>query len=129
MTKARLRAYRDLKLERDRLEIMVSAMEYGLNGISMDGMPRSGKVSDPTGNQAVEHTQVRDLYLQKVAELNQALIEIEEAIARLEPIERTLIRLYYVEGLTWEQVCVAIHYEWAQTHRIHAKALAKLKEV
>lgn len=129
MTKARLRAYRDLKLERDRLEIMVSAMEYGLSGVNIDGMPRSGKVSDPTGNQAVEHTQVRDLYLQKVAELNRALIEIEDAIASLDPIERTLIRLYYVDGLTWEQVCVAIHYEWAQTHRIHAKALAKLKEV
>lgn len=129
MTKARLRAYRDLKLERDRLEAMVAAMEYGLTGIRMDGMPRSGKISDPTGNQAIDHTQVRDLYLQKVAELDQALIEIEQAIESLEPLERTLIRLYYAEGLTWEEVCVAISYSWRQVHRIHAKALVKLKDI
>ena len=128
MTKARLRAYRDLKLERDHLEAMVAALEYGLSGINMDGMPRSGKISDPTGQQAINHTQVRDLYLQKVAELDKALIEIEKAIEHLEPLERTLIRLYYAEGLTWEEVCVAIHYEWAQTHRIHARALSKLKD-
>lgn len=129
MTKARLRAYRDIKLERDRLEAMVAALEYGPSGLRMDGMPRSSKPGDPTGNQAIDHTQVRDLYLQKVAELDKALIEIEKAIECLEPLERTLIRLYYAEGKTWEEVCVAIHYEWAQTHRIHARALSKLKDV
>lgn len=129
MTKARLRAYRDLKLERDRLEAMVAALEYGLTGINMDGMPRSGKVSDPTGNQAIDHTQVQDLYTQKVAELNRALVEIERAIECLEPRERTLIRLYYAEGLTWEEVCVVMNYSWRQIHYIHKKALEQLKDV
>lgn len=128
MTKARLRAYRDIKLEKDRLEAMVAALEYGLTGINMDGMPRSGKVSDPTGSQAIDHTQVRDLYLQKVAELDKALIEVEQAIECLEPRERTLIRLYYCAGLTWEEVCVEMSYSWRQIHYIHKKALEKLKE-
>lgn len=129
MTKARLRAYRDIKLERDRLEAMVTALEYGTGGLRMDGMPRSGKISDPTGNQAIDHTHVRDLYLQKVAELDKALVEIEQAIECLEPRERTLIRLYYVEGLTWEEVCVEMSYSWRQIHRIHARALEQLKDV
>ena len=129
MTKAQLRAYRDLKLERDRLEAMVAALEYGTGGLRMDGMPRSGKVSDPTGQQAIDHAMVRDLYAQKVTELTQALIEIENVIEHLEPLERTIIRLYYVEGLTWEEVCVAISYSWRQVHRIHAKALAKVKDL
>lgn len=129
MTKAQLRAYRDLKLERDRLEAMVAALEYGPSGLRLDGMPRSGKPGDPTGQQAIDHTQVKDLYKQKVTELNAAILKIEAAIECLEPRERTLIRLYYIEGLTWEEVCVSIHYEWAQVHRIHAAALAKLKEL
>lgn len=128
MTKARLRAYRDIKLERDRLEAMVAALEYGPSGLRMDGMPRSGKISDPTGQQAIDHTQVRDLYLQKVAELTKAITEIEQTIECLEPRERTLIRLYYVEGLTWEEVCVEMSYSWRQIHRIHAQALAQLKD-
>lgn len=129
MTKARLRAYRDIKLEKDRLEAMVATMEYGLAAINMDGMPRSGKVSDPTGAQAVQHVQLLDLYWQKVAELDKALIEIEQAIEFLEPRERTLIRLYYAEGLTWEEVCVAMSYSWRQIHYIHKKTLEKLKDV
>lgn len=128
MTKAKLRAYRDIKLERDRLEAMVARIEYGLNGLRMDGMPRSGKVSDPTGQQAIEHTRVMDLYMQKAAELDKALLEIEAAIECLGPRERTLIRLYYVDGLTWEEVCVAMTYSWRQVHRIHAQALEQLKD-
>lgn len=128
MTKAQLRAYRDIKLERDRLEAMVAALEYGPSGLRLDGMPRSGKIGDPTGSQAIDHTQVRDLYKQKVAELDQAIVEIEAVIECLEPRERTLIRLYYIEGLTWEEVCVSMSYSWRQIHNIHRKTLEKLKE-
>lgn len=128
MTKARLRAYRDLKRERDHLKAMVDALEYGIGGLRMDGMPRSGKISDPTGKQAIDHTQVKDLYEQKATELDKELIEIEDAIKCLEPRERTLVRLYYFEALTWEEVCVEMSYSWRQIHRIHAKVLAKLKE-
>jgi RNA polymerase sigma factor (sigma-70 family) len=67
-------------------------------------------------------------YRQKAAELSTALAEIEDAIEVLEPRERTLIRLHYAQGLTWEEVCVAMNYSWRQIHRIHAKALALLEE-
>lgn len=127
MTKAQLRAYRDLKREKDDLERKVAALEYGTGGLRLDGMPRSGKISDPTGSQAIDHTQVRDLYRQKAAELDKAILEVENAIEVLEPRERTLIRLYYCDGLTWEEVCVAMSYSWRQVHRFHKQALEKLK--
>lgn len=128
MTKAQLRAYRDIKLERDKLKDLVDGLEYGLSGLSMDGMPRSSRPGDPTGWQAIEHAQIIDQYLDKVAELDKALVEIETAIECLEPRERTLIRLYYIEGLTWEEVCVEMSYGWRQVHRIHAKALEQMKD-
>lgn len=129
MTKAQLRAYRDLAKERDRLWATINAMEYGLTSVRMDGMPRSGRVSDPTGAQAVQHADVLALYWQKVAELDKMLLEIEQAIECLEPRERTLVRLYYMEGLTWEEVCVEMSYSWRQIHRIHARVLGQLKDV
>jgi RNA polymerase sigma factor (sigma-70 family) len=133
MTKAQLRAYRDIKLERDRLEKMVDTLErslYGPRSPRFDGMPRGGSGhSSPTEDAAIKHADLLARYQQKTAELTQALIEIENTIECLDPRERTLIRLYYAEGLTWEEVCVEMHYEWAQIHRIHAKALEKLKEV
>ena len=129
MTKVQLRVYRDIKLERDKLKDLAEGLAYGPSGLRLDGMPRSNKLGDSTGQQAIDHTQVIDQYLDKVAELDRALIEIEAAIKCLEPRERTLIRLYYLEGLTWEEVCVAMSYSWRQIHNIHAKALEKLKEV
>ena len=129
MTKTQLRAYRDLAKERDSLWATINAMEYGLTGVRMDGMPRSGKVSDPTGAQAVQHADVLALYRQKVAELDKRLLEIEQAIECLEPRERTLVRLYYMEGLTWEEVCVEMSYSWRQIHRIHDRVLGQLKDV
>lgn len=131
MTKERLRAYRDIKLERDKLAAMIEELDavlYGPRSQRIDGMPRGGSgAGDRLEDDILRRAELLEKYRQKVAELSAALVEIEEAIEVLEPRERTLIRLYYAQGLTWEEVCVAMSYGWRQVHRIHAKALEMLK--
>jgi RNA polymerase sigma factor (sigma-70 family) len=131
VTKEQLKAYRAIKLERDKLADMLAELEatmYGPKSQKLDGMPRSGSgVGSPTESIALKHADLRARYEQKVAELTAALSEIETAIETLAPRERTLIRLHYAEGLTWEQVCVEMSYSWMQIHRIHGKALEALK--
>lgn len=132
MTKERLRAYRDIKLERDKLAAMIEELDvvlYGPRSQRMDGMPRGGSgSSSQTEDAIVKRDELLRRYKQKVAALSAALAEIEEAIEVLEPRERTLIRLYYAQGLTWEEVCVAMNYSWRQIHRIHGTALEMLRE-
>ena len=132
VTKERLKAYRNLKLERDQLGAMIEelgAKIYSPKTQSLDGMPRSGSgPGRPTEDAAIKHAELLEKYRQKVTELTEALIEIERAIEVLEPRERTLIRLHYAQGMTWEEVCVAMNYSWRQIHRIHAKALEALRE-
>lgn len=132
MTKTELRAYRDIKLERDKLAKMLDELEqtmYGPRSPSLSGMPGGrSKPGTPTEDAAIKKADLADRYKQKVIELTQALVEIENAIEHLEPRERTLIRLYYTEGLTWEEVCVTMSYSWRQIHRIHSKALEKLRD-
>jgi RNA polymerase sigma factor (sigma-70 family) len=136
--KNQLSSYKGIKLERDHLATMVEELEadlYSLGSPNLDGMPHGGAgPGNPTANKAIKHADLRitellTTYRQKLAELTDALTEIENSIKGLEPRERTLIRLYYAEGLTWEKVCTEIGYSWAQTHRIHAKALQKLAEI
>jgi DNA-directed RNA polymerase specialized sigma subunit len=43
--------------------------------------------------------------------------------------ERELLRLRYIDGADWTEVAAEIHSEWTQTHRIHARALAKIKDI
>lgn len=132
MTKERLRAYRDLKIERDQLKSKIeelSAELYSPRSQQLDGMPHSGSKGDNAklDAQIDRKDEVLKLYKQKEAALTAAMLEVEEAILVLEPRERTLIRLYYLEGLTWEQVAVKMSYSWRQVHRIHGKTLEILK--
>lgn len=131
MTKEQLKGFRSIKLERDRLLLMIEELEAQMRSPKsqrLDGMPRGGSSpSSPVENLVVKHTELLERYYEKVAELTAATVEIEEAIERLSPRERTLLRLHYIEGLTWEEVCVAMSYSWRQVHRIHAVALSMLK--
>ena len=132
MTKEQLRQYRNIKLEYDRLGKLIREMEASLYGVSAqrtDGQPRGGgTISRPTEDASVKHVMLRQTYESKRAELYDAMGKIEAAIESLPSKERTLIRAYYAEGMTWEAVCVEMNYSWRQVHRIHAKALQLLSE-
>ena len=70
-----------------------------------------------------------ELYRQKLADLIEGQLRIERVIEGLEPTERELIRLRYIDGAEWLEVAAEIHYEWTHTNRIHARALAKIKDL
>jgi DNA-directed RNA polymerase specialized sigma24 family protein len=56
-------------------------------------------------------------------------VRIERAIESLTSTERELLRLRYIDGADWTEVAAEIHYEWTQTHRIHARALSKIRDM
>lgn len=41
--------------------------------------------------------------------------------------ERQVLTLRYIKCLKWEEIAVEMHVEWAQVHRIHARALKHFK--
>lgn len=130
MTKAQLRAYKELRRERDQLAKMIAELEttmYSPKAQSLHGMPRNGSGAPcPTENLALKHLELKTQYYEKVAQLTDQMTKIEEGIEHLEPRERAIIRLHYIQGYTWEQVAVEMGYSWRQVHRIHGKALEKL---
>ncbi len=70
---------------------------------------------------------LRAQYEQKRAALEEILTKVETALESLDPTERTLLRLRYIEGKSWTQVSYLIHYQRTQVFRIHARALEKLQ--
>jgi RNA polymerase sigma factor (sigma-70 family) len=132
LTKEQLKEYKHIKHERDNLATMIKELEatmYSPRGTLLDGMPHGGGGNgSPIESMAAKHDELLGIYQEKVAELTAKLQTIEAAIEPLAPRERTLLRLYYINGLTWEQVCVAMNYGWTQVHRIHGRALRELKK-
>ena len=132
MTKEQLKAYRAIRLERDKLLGMLKELEstiYSPTIPKLDPAPGGGRNgASPVEIAATKHDGLRTRYLQKVAELEDAMAMIEEAIKMLGNRERTLMRLHYIEGKTWEEVCEEMSYSWRQVHRFHATALEKLRD-
>lgn len=112
MTKEQLRQYRSTKIEISQLERRIAELE------------RMGHDYDRELIQPL-----RDLYCAKLETLVYSQLKIEKAIEDLNPIERELMRLRYIDGADWTEVAATIHYEWTQTHRIHARALNKIKNL
>lgn len=74
-------------------------------------------------------------YAAKLDELERKLIkarferiglytDIFEDIERMEDeTEKAVLTYRYLRSYSWEEICVEMGYQWAQVHRIHAKAL------
>ena len=134
MTKERLRQYQDIKAEQKQLKTLLEEIEgplYSAKTQRLTGMPfapsriGSGSAQEQMADRTDE---LRAKYRSKIAELEAEQLAIENAIDTLEPRQRKLLRHRYIEGLTWEEVCVCMGYCWKQTHRIHSDALQKLAE-
>lgn len=131
MTKDRLRKYRDLHRELRQIEEKIEVMESALYSPKiprMTGMPASPTNGSSKEDLAAKHLELLDYYKRKQQELYTEQLEIETSIESLPYRERTLLRLYYIDGLTWEEVCVHMSYGWTQTHKIHGKALQMLRK-
>ena len=134
MTKEELKQYKHIKRELKKLEETYQRINedlYGPRTSDLSGMPKSQPVEgfNPADAKIDDKDEIRKMYARKKEELEAALLAIEKAINTLEPSERTVLRLHYIDGLKWEQVCVEGFFSWRTAHRIHARALEKLKNI
>lgn len=129
--KRQLHRYRDLRAEYDQIALELEKVEAFMAAprpANLDGMPRTPGAGDPVLGVVTHHLALQERYRAKLEELAAAQALVEDMIEGLEPGERKLMRHRYIEGLTWEEVCVAIGYSWRQTHNIHGRILDKLME-
>lgn len=111
MTKEQLRKYIPLTKEKAQIEQRLRRLER----------------SPDSEEELLEP--LRTFYKEKLTALVALQLDIEHAIETLDPTERELVRLRYIDGKEWHQICAEINYEWTQTHRIHARVLRKLEKL
>lgn len=131
MDKKRLQNYKNLNLEKQQLLAKLEEIEAALFSPKiprMTGMPAAPSPGNAMENMIARHLELRALYEAKLSELAAEQLAIEEAIESLKPAARMLMRYRYIDGMTWEEVCVCMSYSWRQMHRLHAQALEQLKD-
>ena len=133
MTKERLRNYQNIKKERQQIRHQLEELEAALyypKVQRLTGMPSNhGAEVNPQEELAIRHIELQDKYNAKLEELYAEQLAIEQAIETLDVVKRQLLRYRYIDGLTWEEVCIRMNYSWKQVHRLHGAALQELKGV
>lgn len=124
-----LMSYRWAKKREERIleEIQALRMDKMFPSIVNDGMPKGSEQRDLSDYAAKLDELIQELKEERLEKVKR-LSDIEKSIRQLKNEDAQIImRLRYIDGLKWEEVCVAINYEWAQMHRIHARALREIK--
>ena len=127
-----LRSYRKTRAEEKA--IRESIEELRLNKMSpslgvQDGMPKGSGGSDLSGYAARLDELERKLQ-EKHDTAVHLMGEITTSIDAMEnATERTLLRLRYICGYTWERIAVELGYSWRQVHYIHGKALQNFRKI
>lgn len=127
-----LHQYQSIKKEiaelRERINhIYSSAMIPGIKRIT--DMPMAKGYSTDGLSKVFEQIEdLTEIWAGKIEELNAICLEIEERISGLESIERRVIRYRYMDKKSWKKISFLTKYSISQLHRIHDKAVLKLKD-
>lgn len=125
-----LRQYRDAEREEKRLTGEIELWRSRAESMTAGYGPQTGGGGDGRKLEqvAVRIADLTDDLIRQRSGLVQLRREIGAAIdavpdARL----RELLRLRYIDGLTFEQIAVRMNYGWRQILRLHGKALTEFE--
>lgn len=92
-----------------------------------DGQPRGSGISDPTGKAGATMATISSRIDDLLVRLLELRDEIERAIEHLPPRERMLMRYYYIDCMTWDQVAERMHYSVRRITQLHGDILRRIK--
>ncbi len=131
MTKEELKSYienkREIEIIKDKL-MYLEEKKTSIKSMIINDMPKvTNMENDMIGNLLADIEDLINIYKEKELNLIKQQIKIEKAISNLEdPTDRNIVRLKYLDGHTWEKICVILNYSWNGIHKKHRKILEKI---
>ncbi len=129
--KAYLGRYRENKEAAQRIEEQIREFErYETTPriISLDGMRHGSRakkdLSDYVAKKDALMTEMIQARYRRISTYTDIFRAIEEMA---DERERQILTYRYIQCLKWEEIAIKMHMEWAQVHRIHARALEHFK--
>lgn len=140
MDKQTLRDYREMQIEIDTLEKRILLMQNRISSpkyqkfLSEKNYAQDFNKLDGTIKNLILDMEEKCSSINNLLENSKTKIqEIEQVIEKLDPLERTVITLYYIDCIsqdrkvrTWNDVAKLIVYSLRRTQDIHKNAIEKL---
>lgn len=107
-----MKQYRQLCREIAELEAEKQALAAGRLPSSwpLGVYAQKSEPADPTGETAAKMWRLAQLIADRLNELIDLRLKIEKTIEGYPPEERRILRLYYIDGLSWENVAAEVGY-------------------
>lgn len=122
-------AKKDVRRWEEELAELMEAQESA-GAIQYSDMPKGGGGQADLSDEMVEREKVRKKIQKARYRRIKIFQEIKNAIERLPTAdEREVMSYRYLRLMSWEQICVKVEREWAQTHRIHSRALDNINKI
>jgi plasmid stabilization system protein ParE len=94
------------------------------------GKTLGGEEGSRVENAAIKLVELEKAVLEDVDRLIQAKEEIRATIDQLQDqSQKTILRMRYLLGETWETIAYRSHYSWRNVHYIHKAALAEVAAI
>ena len=123
------RAVRRAQRYREEYEAESALIDAVRSLSNNDGMPHGTNIAKPTEEKAIRLADRRLRLIDAELEAIRVKQEVFDFIDNIDGIEGEVLKYRYVDLLTWEEICIRVHYSWRQTHRIHRRALAIATEM
>jgi len=129
VTKKELQQYKTIAKELDCLQIQLRRLQARLmtpRSSVWSLTPRGGSPSDWT-DIYIAYDKLETHYKERISHALTLRLQIETAIDAIPDADgRSLMRYRYIDGLTWEMICVKLSYSYRQIHRLHGETLKKM---
>lgn len=129
-----LKSYTKIKSNRDGILKHIKELEADRDALQLrspklDGMPHSGRISDPTADTAMRYSDVIADYKRESDALLAELKAIRAALKLLTDDEANLLRRHYLLEQEWHVVAADVNRSESGCYDIARKAISKLAEI
>ncbi len=108
----------------------IRALSTSITTLKTETKVKTSTISDITSNvvaKIVDYEREINKEIDKFIDIKKELRQIISIVEK--PNERLLLRLRYLEFLTWEQVAEKMSYSLKQIYRIHIKAIESVEKL
>lgn len=94
-----------------------------------DGMPHGNGVGDPTADRAIKIADKRLELVQAKMDAIDARQMVYDVIEMVGGFEADVLKARFVDLLTWENVCIEVHYSWPTVRDAWHRGEDKVQEI
>ena len=127
-----LMQYRRLTIKLKRLEKDIEDVRAERSSISinLDGMPHGSGLGDKVATLAAKLIDMERELIWMRSDAWEKRMEIIRAVGMLENADQSLLlQLRYIDGKTWEEIAVEMHYSFRHVLRLHGYALREFAKI